>query len=205
MKSRFVRHIAFAFLTLSSLAEPAFAADAKTTVNVSLYDMSSFMGQGPGQGTMGYGMMGQGPGQGTMGYGMMGQGPGQGTMGYGMMGQGQGQGMMGMMGQGRMSIRMDKPTVKSGDVHFAVVNNSKAWRHEMLVVAVDDPNAPLPYDYNIARIPEKQIKVLGEVDELDAGKTGALDLKLPAGSYLLICNIPGHYAAGMVALFTVSP
>jgi len=191
MRSRLVRRHAFVLLALSFLTAPAFAADGGTTVNVSLFDMSSIMsqgGMGPGHG---WGMMGPGQGQGP-GQGMMGQG----TMGYGM---------MGMMGHGMMSIRVDKPTIKAGDVHFAVTNDSRGWRHEMLVVAVDDPNAPLPYDYNTARISEKQIKVLGEVDELDAGKTGTLDLKLPAGSYLLICNIPGHYAAGMVALFTVGP
>ena len=35
--------------------------------------------------------------------------------------------------------------------------------------------------------------------------TGTLDVNLTPGSYLLICNVPGHYAAGMVAELTVAP
>jgi len=37
----------------------------------------------------------------------------------------------------------------------------------------------------------------------NASKT--LDVTLAAGSYLLICNVPGHYAAGMVTPLTVTP
>ena len=32
-----------------------------------------------------------------------------------------------------------------------------------------------------------------------------LDARLTPGSYLLICNVPGHYAAGMVTPLTVTP
>lgn len=252
MKSRFARvsrPLAAAVLALPFLAlgpaAPAAAPEGKTTVGVSLLDMSAFMGpgsgmgpgnwtgrgwggqgmvpgQGPGQGMgpgsgrgpgmgpgqgQGPGMQGRGPGQGPgagggPGWGMMGDSMiGHGMMGWGMMGPGGG----GMMGQGMMAVRLDKPTVKAGEVRFEVANLSRAWRHEMVVVAVDDPNAPLPYDYNTARVPEDKLKVLGEVDELEAGKSGALDVKLEPGSYLLICNLPGHYAAGMVAVFTVTP
>jgi uncharacterized cupredoxin-like copper-binding protein len=37
------------------------------------------------------------------------------------------------------------------------------------------------------------------------GKEKVLELSLPAGNYLLVCNIPGHYAAGMVTPFVVTP
>jgi len=32
-----------------------------------------------------------------------------------------------------------------------------------------------------------------------------LTVDLKAGKYLLICNVPGHYGAGMWAEFTVDP
>ena len=250
MKSRFARvsrPLAAALVPLSLLAfaSVAPASEGETTVNVSLLDMSAFMGAGSGMGPgnwtgRGWGGPGQGMGPGTgpgmgpgqgmgpgsgpgghrpmtpgqgmpgQGYGpgMVGQGPGQ---GWGMMGRGMmGWGMMdpggaGPMGHGMMAVRLDKPTVKAGKVRFEVANLSQAWRHEMVVVAVDDPNAPLPYDYNTARVPEDTLKVLGEVDELEAGKSGSLEVKLEPGSYLLVCNLPGHYAAGMVGLITVTP
>lgn len=43
----------------------------------------------------------------------------------------------------------------------------------------------------------------GEVSELDPGKGGSLTLSMKPGRYLLVCNISGHYKAGMWAEFTV--
>jgi uncharacterized cupredoxin-like copper-binding protein len=119
-------------------------------------------------------------------------------MGPGMM---MGQGVMG----GMMSIRVDKPTVKAGTATLEVTNWSRSVLHEMLVVAVDNPNAPLPYDYPQARVPEDQVKVLGEVADLEPNGTKIFEVKLTSGSYQLICNLPGHYAAGMVAPLSVTP
>jgi hypothetical protein len=89
-------------------------------------------------------------------------GPGQ--MGPGMMGGG----MMGpgMMGMGMMSIRTDRSSIKAATVHFDVMNWSRSFVHEALVVAVDNPNAAVPYNYAEARVAEDQIKVLGEVADL---------------------------------------
>ncbi len=204
MKFKQLLRLACVLLSLSFLAIPAQAAEGKTTVNVALLDMTAVGGQGmmgPRWGMMGPGGGGgQGPGWG----GMMGQGwgGGQGPGWGGMMGQGQGQGMMGM---GMMSIRVDKSTVKAGEIHFAATNWSRGLLHEMLVIAVDNPNAPLPYDYGTGEVPEKQVKVLGEISELEPNGSGGLDLKLAPGTYLLLCNLPGHYAAGMATPLTVTP
>ena len=186
--------VALAAFALSlTLMAPAGAAD-QAMVKVSLIDMTAMFGPGGGPGAgYGPGMMGQGYGQ---GYGMMGPGYGQGMMGqYGMMGRG-------MMGG--MSVRTNVTSVKAGKVTFEVTNLSRSIVHEMIVVAVENPNAPLPYDYNTGQIPEKQVKMLGETEEMqpNAEKTIALDLK--PGAYLLICNVPGHYAAGMWTPLTVT-
>lgn len=120
-----------------------------------------------------------------------------------------GYGMMGMMGPGMMggvmSIRTDQGTVKAGSVSFEVTNWSRSVLHEMLVVAVDSPTTALPYDYTALKIPEEQVKVLGEASDLQPNITRTVDLTLTPGSYLLICNVPGHYASGMVAAITVTP
>jgi uncharacterized cupredoxin-like copper-binding protein len=122
----------------------------------------------------------------------------RGMMGYGMMSPGQG--MMGMM-----AVRIDQPSVKAGPVRFDVTNWSRGMLHEMLVVAVDHPQAPLPYDYSQAKVAEDQVKVLGDTGNLQPGASYTLDVTLTPGSYLLICNFPGHYASGMVTPLTVTP
>ena len=128
---------------------------------------------------------------------------------WGMMGQGGGWRMLGRQGgmrygMGPMAIRVDQATIKAGVVHFDVTNWSRGIVHEMLVVAVDNADAPLPYDDATSTVPEQQIRSLGEVSDLAPNATGTLDLDLRAGTYLLICNVPGHYAAGMQAPLTVT-
>ena len=174
------------------------AAESQTPVKVALTDMSSAMGMGPaGQGMMGHGMMS--PGQGMMGYGWSNPGQGQSETwpGPGMMGRGM---MMGMM-----AVRINQPSVKAGAVRFDVTNWSRGMLHEMLVVAVDNLQAPLPYDYAQAKVAEDQVKVLGDTGDLRPGESYTLDVTLTPGSYLLICNVPGHFAAGMVSPLTVTP
>ena len=179
-------------LILTATVPPAGAADDNTTIKVALMDMSSVMPAG----MMSYGMMGPG----MMGQGMMGQG--QGMMNPGMMGQGMmGSGMM----MGMMSIRLDKPTIKAGTVIFDVTNWSRSIVHEVLIVSVDTQTAALPYDYAQARVPEEQVKVLGEAEDLQPNASKTFEVALTPGSYLLICNVPGHYAAGMVAPLSVAP
>jgi uncharacterized cupredoxin-like copper-binding protein len=177
---RFSTMLAGCAIAAAALVTPA-AAETATVVNVALMDMSAVASGPMGQG---FGMMG-------FGFGMMSPG---------MMGRGGGQGMMGMM-----SIRADKTSAKAGPVTFDVTNWSRSVIHEMLVVAVDSPDAPLPYDFSKQIIPEDQIKALGETNELQPNASKSIELALAPGTYLLVCNVPGHYAAGMVLAFTVAP
>lgn len=167
-----------------------FANEPETKVKVALLDVSAVAGLAGTQ-SGGYGPRGQS----MMGYGMMGQG----MMGNGMMMGG------GMMGHGMMSVRVDQSTAKAGTVVFDVTNWSRSVVHEIIVVSVDSPDAPLPYDYNSWRVPEAQIKTLGESGELPPNESRTVSLNLAAGNYLLICNVQGHFAAGMMTAFTVTP
>jgi uncharacterized cupredoxin-like copper-binding protein len=115
-----------------------------------------------------------------------------------------GMGMSADMSKATMHVTADTASVPAGDVTFEVVNASKSMVHEMLVVRVADPHAELPYDAATHRINEDTAGSLGEVSELAAGKSGSLTLKLDPGTYVLFCNLPGHYMAGMWTTISVN-
>ena len=102
-----------------------------------------------------------------------------------------------------MTIVLDKPAVPAGEVTFEVTNASKETIHEMILSPVADLATPLPYVAEAMRVDEDAAGSLGEVSELDPGKSGALTVTLGPGTYILYCNIPGHYVLGMWALLEV--
>jgi uncharacterized cupredoxin-like copper-binding protein len=104
-----------------------------------------------------------------------------------------------------MGIKASPGEVKAGAVTFKVKNDSKDTVHEMIVMLMADPAKALPYIANESRVDEDKAGDKGEVSELDPGKSGTLTVDLKPGKYLLICNVPGHYGAGMWAEFTVNP
>jgi len=104
-----------------------------------------------------------------------------------------------------MAIKPDRTSAPAGRVTFQVANRSKSKVHEMLIVKTDQPAAALPYDAREEEVEEDKIKSLGEVSELQPGKSGSLTLDLKPGSYLLLCNQPGHMRHGMWARFEVTP
>jgi uncharacterized cupredoxin-like copper-binding protein len=75
----------------------------------------------------------------------------------------------------------------------------------MIVMYLADPAQELPYINIEIRVDEDKAGDKGEVSELDPGTSGKLTVTLKPGKYLLICNVPGHYAAGMWSEFTVTP
>lgn len=105
--------------------------------------------------------------------------------------------MGGKISDATMGLKVDKTTVASGKVVFEVVNTSKQTTHEMIVVALKDTKSSLPYSANENRINEDVAGSLGEVPELDPGKSGTLTLDLKPGRYVVFCNVPAHYMNGM--------
>jgi uncharacterized cupredoxin-like copper-binding protein len=114
-----------------------------------------------------------------------------------------GLGMGGDMSKATMGISATPDSVKPGMVTFEVLNTSKDTIHEMIVAKLADMKKLLPYIADEERVDEDKEGDLGEVSELDPGKSGALRLELKPGTYILYCNVPGHYEAGMWTLFTV--
>lgn len=121
------------------------------------------------------------------------------------MADGLGMGMAGAdMSKATMGIKLSTNTVEAGKVTFEVSNNSNINVHEMVVVPVESEKDMLPYVAAENEVDEDNIGDLGEVSELDPGKSGGLTLELKPGKYVLFCNVAGHYMNGMWALLTVN-
>lgn len=116
---------------------------------------------------------------------------------------GMGMGMKGNMKMAIMGIDADQKNVPAGKVTFEVTNASKETIHEMIVTPVANTDAVLPYNPNENRVEEDQAGDLGEVSELDPGKSGTLSIEMKPGTYILYCNVPGHFMAGMWTTITV--
>lgn len=96
-------------------------------------------------------------------------------------------------------------SVKAGRITIHATNKSLGLTHEVIVVRPASDGASLPYNANDGRVVEKQINDLGEVSDLPPGKSGSLTVRLGPGTYLLVCNQPNHYKAGMWTRLTVTP
>jgi uncharacterized cupredoxin-like copper-binding protein len=100
------------------------------------------------------------------------------------------------------TIQLSSATAKAGDVTFKIANAGTVV-HELVVVQTDQGVDALPKNAE-GVVDEEQLISMGEQGDLEVGKATDLTLKLPAGHYMLICNLPGHFAGGMHADFTVT-
>jgi uncharacterized cupredoxin-like copper-binding protein len=115
-----------------------------------------------------------------------------------------GYGMGGDMSKATMGIDISPKTVEAGHVTFNVTNASKDTIHEMILAPLTSSSEKLPYIANENRVDEEKAGHLGEVSELDPGASGELGVTLKPGTYLVYCNIPGHFVAGMWATLKVT-
>jgi uncharacterized cupredoxin-like copper-binding protein len=92
-------------------------------------------------------------------------------------------------------------SAKAGKVTFVVSNKGKL-KHEFIVVKTNKAPGKLPVKGTKANL--KGLSVRGEIASFKPGLTKRLTLKLRAGKYVLICNMPGHYRAGQYKAFRVS-
>lgn len=117
--------------------------------------------------------------------------------------------MGGGMG-GTMRVVADRSSVPAGTVSLRVANVGSLV-HELVV---------LPLDAG-ARVGERSVGADGRVEETGSvgevsrscgggsgdgiapGALGWVTLQLPAGDYELVCNLAGHYAAGMYTVLHV--
>ncbi|HEY8701251.1 MAG TPA: sulfocyanin-like copper-binding protein [Arthrobacter sp.] len=112
---------------------------------------------------------------------------------------------------GAMRMTADRSTVVHGKVSF-LATNAGSLSHELVILPLPDDQIagtrPVGAD---ARIDEAGS--LGEASNTCAegpgqgilpGASGWVTVTLPPGRYELVCNLPGHYAAGMYTQLTVT-
>jgi uncharacterized cupredoxin-like copper-binding protein len=96
---------------------------------------------------------------------------------------------------GEMWVKPDYTSVKAGKVTFVATNTGRV-EHELMVerspLKMDGPGRP------------NEEAAQGMIEDMEPGKSGRMTLKLTPGTYVLFCNVPGHYAAGQHIRFTVT-
>ena len=102
-------------------------------------------------------------------------------------------------------LTADQTSVKAGNVTFKVTDAGKK-DHEMVVLKLDGTAFDkLPIDSTSNRVGEdSNVGETGEPD-LTPGETRSFTVDLPAGKYVLLCNIEKHYGMGMRTPLTVTP
>jgi uncharacterized cupredoxin-like copper-binding protein len=109
------------------------------------------------------------------------------------------------------SVVPDKSTVPAGEITFRATNEGPDDAHEMVIIRTDLAPDALP-TADDGSVPEDDIDLVDEIEEIAVGDSDELTLELSAGSYVLICNIvqeepdgtiESHYQKGMRSALTV--
>lgn len=115
----------------------------------------------------------------------------------------------GMMDGRFMSLRPDRATAPNGIVSF-LVSNGGSIKHEVVLLPDSHVVGTRPMGVD-AKIDEAGS--LGEASRtggegvgqgIAPGASGWLTITLAPGQYELVCNLPGHYTAGMHAPVTIT-
>ncbi|WP_295075695.1 sulfocyanin-like copper-binding protein [Tabrizicola sp.] len=107
-------------------------------------------------------------------------------------------------GLATMGVTLDPQEVPAGEISFRITNDSGAFYHAVLVSAVADQTVPLPYLTEEERVDEAAAGITANLGELRPHDAKTKAAALTPGTYILYCNIAGHYAMGMWALLTVT-
>lgn len=96
---------------------------------------------------------------------------------------------------GEMWVRPQYTSVPAGKVTFFASNTGRA-AHELMIermpIKMDGPGRP------------NEAAAQGMIEDMEPGASGKMMLKRKPGSYVLFCNVPGHYAAGQHVRFNVT-
>jgi uncharacterized cupredoxin-like copper-binding protein len=89
----------------------------------------------------------------------------------------------------------------AGEVSFDLENDGPSL-HTFFLVNTDLAEDALPVTDHVVDL--GALEVVAQSGEVAVGAQAPVTGDLSAGTYVMLCNLPGHYAAGMHAAFTVT-
>ncbi len=98
-------------------------------------------------------------------------------------------------------IALEETSTPAGSTTFDITNDGPST-HEFVVFKTDLAEDALPVDGST--VTEENLDLVDEVEDIAPGAGTSLTVDLEPGSYVVICNIEGHYTAGMYAALTVT-
>jgi uncharacterized cupredoxin-like copper-binding protein len=106
---------------------------------------------------------------------------------------------------GHQIMILSQNPVRAGPVLFEVKNQSPNSVHEFLVLRTDLDPTSFPMAEGGTRVDESKLSGIKELGDLEPGKSGHMQMNLSPGRYVLFCDQPGHFMAGMFATLNVTP
>jgi uncharacterized cupredoxin-like copper-binding protein len=106
---------------------------------------------------------------------------------------------------GSQVMTLTETSVHAGSIVFQVMNHSENTVHEFLVLKTDLAPGAFPMTPDGTRVDEDKLPGIQELGDLEPGKSGQMKMTLAPGRYVLFCNQPGHFTAGMAAVLAVAP
>lgn len=110
-----------------------------------------------------------------------------------------------MMDMATMGVTVDTLEIPAGQTEFVVVNESQEFYHSVTISLVIDPTKELPYLIDARMVDEEAVGTIAHVKELRPHDSGSVTVDMQPGTYILYCNIAGHYVMGMWTVVTVIP
>jgi uncharacterized cupredoxin-like copper-binding protein len=106
--------------------------------------------------------------------------------------------------ESEFKIDLATNTSTAGPVTFHI-KNAGTMVHEFVVLQTDLAADKLPVTSGAPEVDEDadELTAVDEVEDIAVGASEDLTVDLKAGHYVVICNVPGHYQAGMRTELTV--
>jgi uncharacterized cupredoxin-like copper-binding protein len=99
-------------------------------------------------------------------------------------------------------VLLEPGLVTAGRTVFDTTNTAAELVHEIEVFSGANPGTVLPVADSVADT--TGLTLIDEIEDIVPGARASLAIDLVPGTYLVMCNLPGHYSLGMWAYLEVT-